>query len=86
MGIEVTYPVSEGISSAIMFLSVQLQGCIITILYGYAIKWYGDLISNIVITVLFVLSSIFALLIPPNLKRQNVEKNVAQEAETTEFL
>ncbi|XP_065215553.1 uncharacterized MFS-type transporter C09D4.1-like isoform X2 [Planococcus citri] len=76
MAIEVTFPVSEGISSAILFLSVQMHGCLITIVYGYAVKLFGDLPSNIGLTVLFSISAIFACLIPADLKRQSVEKSV----------
>lgn len=89
MGIEVTYPVSEGISSAVMFLSVQLHGCLITVFYGYAVKRYGDLASNIGLTMLFVLSAIFAFLIPRNLKRQDVENSLPNDVkgyEIKEFL
>lgn len=89
MAIEVTFPVSEGISSAILFLSVQLHGCLITILYGYAVKKFGDLPSNIGLNVLFVISALFAILIPANLKRQNVEKSAHEKirgAETKDFI
>ena len=89
MAIEVTFPVSEGISSAILFLSVQLHGCLITILYGYAVKHFGDLPSNIGLTVLFSISAFFAMIIPANLKRQSVENSVhhkIREEETKDFI
>lgn len=88
MGIEITYPVSEGISSAVMFLSVQTHGVIVTSAYGYLVKAYGDLISNCALTLLFLLSAIFAILMPKTLRRQAVEKTTSNEKsqELKEFL
>lgn len=90
MAIEVTFPVSEEVSSAILFLSVQFHSFIITVVYGYAIKKFGDLSSNVALIVLFSISILYAFLIPPDLKRQEVEKSsrdeINEEEVTTDLI
>lgn len=85
MAIEVTYPVTEDVSSAMMILFVHVKSLILTSIYGYSVKHYGDLKSNIGLICIFVLSVIFALLIPANLKRQKIEHSLKAD-EIQEFL
>lgn len=76
IGIEITYPVSEEISSAIMLLSAHMSGFVISIVYGYAVKLFGDFYSNVGLTVLYLIPAICAALIPRDLKRQEAEKSM----------
>ncbi|XP_065211571.1 uncharacterized MFS-type transporter C09D4.1-like isoform X2 [Planococcus citri] len=85
MAIEVTYPITEDVSSAIMMAFVHMVTLILTSGYGYAVKQYGDMKSNIGLICIFSLSATFALFIPPNLKRQKFEHSVEVE-EIQEFL
>lgn len=85
MAIEVTYPITEDISSAILMAFVHIISLTLTSVYGYAVKQYGDLKANIGLICIFSLSTTFALFIPPNLKRQKIEHSVQVE-EIQEFL
>lgn len=82
MCIEVTYPISEGMSTAIMFLFVQFSCLILTALYSYTVKQMGDLLSNIFLVGVLLLSMMFAFLIPPVLRRQDAESTVQLKVES----
>ena len=71
--IEVTYPISEGISTAIMFLFVQILSVVLTSIYGYTCKTYNDLIANGGLVCIMIASVLLAFLIPSKLMRQDVE-------------
>lgn len=73
LGIELTYPISEQISIAITLLSGQAFAFVLTILFGLAIKSYGDLYSNAGIVVLHIIAAITALFVPSHLERQKAE-------------
>ena len=85
MAIEVTYPITEDVSSAVMMAFVHVIYLLLTSAYGYAVKQYGDMKSNIGLICIFSLSTIFAFFIPPNLKRQKTE-HLEQDEEVQEFL
>ena len=85
LGIELTYPIHEEISTTVTFLSGALFSLIVTIAYGYMIKIYGDLISNIGMVVLNVISVVATIIIPVDLKRQKAE-NEPKSSELTEFI
>ncbi|XP_065210558.1 uncharacterized MFS-type transporter C09D4.1-like [Planococcus citri] len=85
MVIEVTFPVSEEISSAVLFLIVQIPGYTLTSLYGPAIRTFGDLPSNIALIATFSTSALCAILVPSNLKRQQVEKSAQEKIQGREM-
>ena len=53
--------------------------------YGFALKEFGDTASNIGIMCILITSVILACLIPPDLKRENIEKMTAVH-ELKEFI
>lgn len=73
MGIEVTYPVSEGTSTAAMFFAGNLTSFVLTVIYGYTIKLYGDLASNIGMMVIYGIAVAITISIPADMKRQKAE-------------
>ncbi|XP_065210607.1 uncharacterized MFS-type transporter C09D4.1-like isoform X2 [Planococcus citri] len=85
LGIELTYPIHEEISTTITFLSGALFSLITTVAYGYMIKIYGDLISNIVMIVLNIIAVVATLCIKVDLKRQRAE-NEPKASELKEFI
>ena len=85
LGIEVTYPVPESIVVSSMTLFVQLISFFLTSAYGFALKEFGDTASNIGIMCILITSVILACLIPPDLKRENIEKMTAVH-ELKEFI
>ncbi|XP_065215555.1 uncharacterized MFS-type transporter C09D4.1-like [Planococcus citri] len=87
IGIELTYPIHEEISTAISFLSTGVFAFVFTIVYGYTIKSYGDLASNIGISVLVVISCIITFCLPVDLKRQRAENEPKEKpSELDEFI
>lgn len=85
MGIEVTYPVSEGISTAVMFFAGCLASFVLTVVYGYTVKTYGDFASNIGIMVLYVITIVITISIPADMKRQEAE-NSGNEKEMKDLI
>lgn len=85
MGIEVMYPMSEAVTSAVMFFWAQIVGLIVTLGYSWVLKSYRDAIANGILCSLFFLSFIISLLIPANLKRQKAE-NSFKARELKEFI
>ncbi|XP_065215560.1 uncharacterized MFS-type transporter C09D4.1-like isoform X2 [Planococcus citri] len=87
LGIELTFPIHEEISTAITFLSGMTCAFVITVAYGYMIKGFGDLNSNIVMIVLNIIAIIATLCIPVDLKRQRAENEPnPKSSELKEFI
>lgn len=78
MGIEVTYPISESITAAVMFLSGQVSGFLVTVVYSYFRKTYGDLPTNIGVMCMYLVCILITLIIPANLKRQQAETSLGK--------
>lgn len=85
MGIEVMYPMSEAVTSGIMFFWAQIVGLIVTLSYSSLLKSHGDIIANGILCSLFFLSCVISLFIPANLKRQKAENSV-KARELKEFI
>lgn len=85
MGIELSFPVPEGITVATISVCVELVSMISTFTYGLSMRAYGDLRTNICATILLFLSSVVVCLVPPKYKREELEK-AAKEAEATGLL
>lgn len=85
MGIEVTYPISEGISTAVAFFASCFFSFTFTIVYGYTIKEFGDLISNIGLIMVYIVTVVLTILIPTDLKRQEAE-NTGNEKEMKDLI
>lgn len=85
MGIEVMYPMSEAVTSAVMFFWAQILGLIVTLVYSASLKTYGDVVANGILCSLFFLSCIISLFIPAHLQRQKAENSV-KARELEEFI
>lgn len=85
LGIELTYPAPEQISTAITFLSGQVFSLIVTVIYSYMMKIYGDFWSNIGMVGLNSIALIATLFVPGDLKRQQAE-NEPRKGELKEFI
>ena len=79
MGVELTFPISEGIAVAAMSVCVELVSMISTALYGVGMRRYGDWKTNMCVTFLLLLSTIVVSLVPPKFKREELEKAVKSE-------
>lgn len=86
MGIEVTYPVSEGISTAVIFCASAFVSFMLAVAYGYTVKTYGDFPSNIGILVVSAVTIVVTILIPADLKRQEAENTCANEKEMKDLI
>lgn len=76
MGIELSFPIPEGITVATISVCVEIVSMTATSFYGLAIKEFGDLKSNIGVWFLLFLSTIAMSFVPPNFKREEVERSV----------
>lgn len=85
IGLEVTYPAPESISTAVLSLASQLGAFAITLAYGQGIRIFGDTISNVVLTVTYFVGAFMTLWMPTELKRSEAEKDT-KEKELKEFL
>lgn len=85
MCIEITYPISESISTATTFLFVFSLSFLTTTLYSYALQEYGDLTANMGMISVLLISALFACLMTPDLQRQKAEKSETV-VELKEFL
>jgi hypothetical protein len=74
MGIELSFPIPEGITVATISVCVELVSMTSTAVYGLAIKQYGDLKSNIFVLVFLIVSTVATCLVPPNFKREEIER------------
>lgn len=68
---ELTYPVNENTSSALLNAGVQVFGILLTMLYGEILDSFGDVAANVVMVVLLVIGSIITAFIKSDLRRQN---------------
>ena len=73
---EITYPISESLTTCIMSSSPQTFSIGMTFLCDYFINHHRDKkwITNLILLLLFVLSIIFVFLLDEKLNRQEVEK------------
>lgn len=72
---ELTYPQSEGTSAGLLNAMCQVFGIIFTIIYGYCLNVWGDFWANIFLCIALALGSFLTIIIPNDLRRQNVLKN-----------
>ena len=77
---ELTYPEPEVTSSGLLNASAQFFGIILTLLGGWLLESYGDVICNGVLCVALFAGFILTALIKPDLKRQRANKCAAPAA------
>lgn len=74
MGIELTFPIPEGVIVASMSVCIELCSLMATAVFSVAVRTFGDFQSTMVMGFLMVLSTIAVCLVPPNFKREELEK------------
>ncbi|XP_077299104.1 histamine transporter [Arctopsyche grandis] len=67
---EVTYPEPEGTTAGILNAAAQVFGIALTIMYGYFLKMWGDVWSNITLCMILVCGTIITATIKSDLRRQ----------------
>jgi len=77
---ELTYPEPEVTSSGLLNASAQFFGIILTLMGGWLLDSYGDITCNGVLCASLLVGFILTLLINPNLKRQQANRNAAASA------
>jgi FLVCR family feline leukemia virus subgroup C receptor-related protein len=70
---ELTYPEPEGTSSGILNCGAQVFGITFTMLYGELLEAYGDVTSNVVMSISLIVGSVITALIKSDLRRQNAQ-------------
>ena len=79
---ELTFPIPEGTSSGLLNASSEVFGVIFTLVGGELLDHYGDMVTNVSLTVLLVAGLAMTLMIRGNdLKRQ-----AASQPEQTEMI
>lgn len=68
---ELTYPEPEGTSSGLLNASAQVFGIILTVVGGWLLTNYGDVVCNGTLTVALFIGAGLTLFIRPDLKRQS---------------
>jgi len=76
MGIELTFPVPEGITVATMSMGIELCSMISTSMFGIAVREYGDFTSTMCMVSLTLLSTFALCLVPAKYKSEELEKTV----------
>ena len=74
MGIELTFPIPEGITVAMMSVCVELCSMVAAPAFGFAVRKFGGFESTLCMTFLVFLSTIAVALVPPKFKREEIEK------------
>lgn len=74
---EVTYPEPEVTSSGLLNASAQFFGIILTLLGGWLLEEFNDIVCNSVLSVSLFIGFILTALIKPDLKRQQANQNAA---------
>lgn len=69
-GAELTYPEPEVVSSGLLNASAQLFGIVFTILAGWLLTDYSDLVCNGTLTAALILGAALTLPIKSELRRQ----------------
>lgn len=67
---ELTYPEPEGTSSGLLNASAQIFGVVFTVLGGWLLPYYGDLVCNGTLTFALLIGAIMTVFIRPKLRRQ----------------
>lgn len=67
---ELTYPEPEGTSSGLLNASAQIFGIVFTVLGGWLLDDYGDLVCNGTLTLALFIGAIVTMFIRPELRRQ----------------
>jgi MFS transporter, FLVCR family, feline leukemia virus subgroup C receptor-related protein len=67
---ELTYPEPEGTSSGLLNASAQIFGIVFTVLGGWLLTDYGDLVCNGTLTLALSIGAIVTMFIRPELRRQ----------------
>lgn len=74
---ELTYPEPEVTSSGLLNASAQIFGIIFTIMGGWLLNSYGDLVCNGTLSAALFLGAAVTLLIRSDLKRQRANQQAA---------
>ena len=77
---ELTYPEPEVTSSGLLNASAQVFGIIFTIMGGWLLNNYGDLVCNGTLSASLFLGAAMTLLIRSDLRRQQANQAVASRA------
>ena len=74
---EITYPVGESINGGIMISASQISGIAGTFLCDYFINYYQEKkwISNLILSLFFVVGCIFVFLFDDKLDRHEIDSN-----------
>lgn len=80
MGIELAFPVPEGVTVAATSVCVEVVSMTATSIYGISMRAFGDWKTNICTIIALLLSTVIVCLVPPDFKREALER----AAETTE--
>ncbi|XP_066589928.1 heme transporter FLVCR2-like [Prorops nasuta] len=70
---ELTYPEPEGTSTGLLNAETQACGIVFTLMSGYLLSVWGDLISNVVLCGVLAIGTCLTAIIPNDLRRQNAK-------------
>jgi len=78
LAVEITYPVPEASSSGCMSLGGQIFSVIMSVIYGWLITSYGDVVSNLFMNASLILGAVLIVFIKSDLKRQKAVNSQSQ--------
>lgn len=85
MGIELTFPIPEGITVATMSVCIEFCSMVSAAVFGIYVRKYGDLIATMGMLIVMILSTITVCFVPARFKREELER-ASKSAEMKEFL
>ena len=85
MGIELTFPVPEGITVATMSVMIEMFSMVATVAFGYSVRTYGGFESTMCIVFLIFVCTLMICLVPPKFRREALER-ATKSTELKEFL
>ena len=85
MGIELTFPIPEGITVATMSVCIELCSIVSATAFGIFVRKYGDFQSTMYMVLVMLLGTITVCFVPARFRREELER-AAKSAESKEFL